>query len=435
MCVLGLKRCDVGPSGCLEWLECKNAQVPQTEICDGKDNDCNGKVDDAENCCSHKIPERKCFPEGATGCVFTRNVATCIGTCSAGNQQCKSNTWTKCQGVVLATREICRNSADEDCDGVVNNGCSSKEYGKPGVPGQAQAGVSWSNLELNSPHIMLYQQSLYILERKKDAQLIEVASPDTTKIPFSKKFNHPEGLAILSGGLFYIADTQNHVVHKFEKSGQNARTYGTLNSPGSSDGNSPLFNAPKGIAVSKDEKFIYIADSGNHTIRTLNLGGVSSTFAGKAGESGKTNGTVKDARFNSPSSLAIWKDHLYVVDQGNKLIRKINLTTKSVTTLEGEYKKPSSIAIDAKGQIIVSDEADHTLWTYNTKNKRILYAGKSGTGGYREGATTKYEDQSVPGGVNLQIHFNQPTGLLFANQILYIADTGNHTIRSIKQSY
>ena len=106
--------------------------------------------------------------------------------------------------------------------------------------------------------------------------------------------------------------------------------------PGSTDGigTNARFSAPRAIAVDGAGN-VFVADSGNDTIREVTPAGVVTTLAGTAGVIGSADGTGSSARFNAPTALTIDSSgNLYVVDSGNYTIRKIT-PTGVVSTVVG----------------------------------------------------------------------------------------------------
>ena len=77
-------------------------------------------------------------------------------------------------------------------------------------------------------------------------------------------------------------------------------------------------------SITTDGKNLYIADSGNHSIRKIEISsGVVTTIAGIAGYFGSTDGTVTSAKFSTPISITNDSKNLYVSEWGNHTIRKI----------------------------------------------------------------------------------------------------------------
>ncbi len=89
---------------------------PEQEICDQKDNDCNGQVDDVpglqQACACDDGTMQECY----TGDPETDGV----GTCKKGQQACAGGTWGECLGQVTPATEQC-NLEDDDCDGTVDD--------------------------------------------------------------------------------------------------------------------------------------------------------------------------------------------------------------------------------------------------------------------------------------------------------------------------
>jgi hypothetical protein len=92
---------------------------------------------------------------------------------------------------------------------------------------------------------------------------------------------------------------------------------GLAGQSGSSDGvgSAARFNYLRGIAVDKNGN-VYVADSGNHTIRKITPEGIVTTFAGKAGDTGNRDGQGSVARFATPFGMAVdGAGNIYVTDR------------------------------------------------------------------------------------------------------------------------
>lgn len=85
---------------------------PSAELCgDGKDNNCDGAVDEVCPCQNGDMQDCYTGPMGTLG----------VGACKSGKQTCSNNIWGACQGEVVPSTEDC-DGADNSCDGVVDEG-------------------------------------------------------------------------------------------------------------------------------------------------------------------------------------------------------------------------------------------------------------------------------------------------------------------------
>jgi sugar lactone lactonase YvrE len=155
-------------------------------------------------------------------------------------------------------------------------------------------------------------------------------------------FNLPYGLAVDGASNLYVADSGNNTIRKVTPVGENWVVTTLAGSPGNSGtndgtGTNALFNYPVGLAVDSASN-LYVADYGNNTIRKVTPVGknwVVTTLAGSPGNSGANDGTGTNALFNGPWDLAVDSaSNLYVTDSGNNTIRKVT-PAGAVTTLAG----------------------------------------------------------------------------------------------------
>jgi thiol-disulfide isomerase/thioredoxin len=149
-------------------------------------------------------------------------------------------------------------------------------------------------------------------------------------------FAQPSGLALDDNRLF-VADSESNIIRAIQLPPANeVRTVagGDLFEFGDRDGrgDAARFQHPLGIAAARG--LLFVADTYNHKIRTVDPAtGDVRTFAG-IGESGHTDGPRAAASFYEPGGVSATRDGLYVADTNNHAVRYLPFDTDSVTTLE-----------------------------------------------------------------------------------------------------
>ncbi len=191
------------------------------------------------------------------------------------------------------------------------------------------------------------------------------------------RYNRPMGAAADSAGNVYLGDVWHHTIGKVTPSGTATTLAGLAGEVGSTDGtgDAARFNMPSSVAVDSAGT-LYVADSHNHTIRKVTPTGVVTTLAGLAGNSGTNDGSGSAARFNFPTGVAVdGSGTLYVADYGNHTIRSVT-PAGMVTTIAGtagkkgsadgsgtgaSFSGPTAVAVDSAGNLYVVERFNPTL--------------------------------------------------------------------------
>jgi len=192
-----------------------------------------------------------------------------------------------------------------------------------------------------------------------------------------------------------------------------------------------LLAAPEKIAVS--DRYVAISDSLHHRILITDHGGKLIQIVGGK-EAGDNVGTPDKARFHTPRGLAFSDKGIYVADTGNHRIKFINLTTWKTKNIAGTgenernrwghyiaaetgLSSPWALAY-AKPYLYISSAGSHQIWRLN-ENKGVLetFAG--------------FGDEDLRDGDLRHSAFAQPSGLSLLGDKLYIADAEDSAVRVI----
>jgi hypothetical protein len=248
------------------------------------------------------------------------------------------------------------------------------------------------------------------------------------------RFNQPSGISSAPNATLTVSDTANATIRRISSAGVVTQITGSATIRGNNDGAglSATFSMPVGLQQNSLGTF-YIADATNHTIRALNSSNVVSTFAG-SGVAGSTDGTGNAAQFNLPLGIAVdAAGNVFVSDTTNNLIRKIT-PAGAVTTLAGVvavsgwqdgtgsaalFNQPEGLATDSAGNLYVADKGNSAIRKISPAGAVTTLAGLSTIGGLKDGTGS-------------DAWFNQPRAITVDSAgNVYVADTGNAAIRKI----
>ena len=197
---------------------------------------------------------------------------------------------------------------------------------------------------------------------------------------------------------------------------------GNMGGPGAVDGTTAAaqFFIPQGVVADKAGN-VYVADTGNRTIRRIDPTGAVSTFAGVPGAYGSADGLGAAARFANPVAMATdAAGNAYVTD-GNT-VRKVT-SAGVVTTLAqmtgGSPGPLFGIAVDSKDNVYVADSANCVVRELTPVDRLFVFAGAIGSCGSADGT-------------GAAARFNYPFGVAIDSaDNVYVVDSNNETIRKI----
>jgi DNA-binding beta-propeller fold protein YncE len=201
--------------------------------------------------------------------------------------------------------------------------------------------------------------------------------------------------------------------------------------PSGGTGTATSLSSPWDVLLKGDT--LYVAMAGTHQLWTINLSNLGAyPYAGSAREN-IVDGPLKTANFAQPSGLTSDGTRIYVADSEVSAIRQVNIGKGAVDTLigqglfefgdvDGSYpaarlQHPLGVAYNpTDGYVYVADTYNHKIKRIDPKTKKLETVAGTGQRGLADGPAKT-------------AGLNEPAGLAWVGDKLYIADTNNHIIR------
>jgi uncharacterized protein (TIGR03663 family) len=207
------------------------------------------------------------------------------------------------------------------------------------------------------------------------------------------QFNMPRGIAVDSDGSFYVVDTFNLRVQKFDKDGKFIRIIGGRGTgngqfmPFVGESGDATATGPGGVAVDKAGN-VYVADTWNHRIQKFDRDG---KFLLKWGEfinlsdPAAPNDAARDTKFFGPRGVALDQaGNVYVTDTGNRRVVVFDSNGKYLRQMSsglsptrkpdnyafnqpGEMNEPIGITVDPAGNVYVADTNNRRIQKFNAQ--------------------------------------------------------------------
>lgn len=251
-------------------------------------------------------------------------------------------------------------------------------------------------------------------------------------------FRHPQGMA-RDGNYLYIADTENHAIRRADLARRRVETIAGTGSRNRDFDSRP--SAAKGRTLNSPwdlelvHGVLFIAMAGSHQIWGLDLeDGIIAGHAGSGGE-GHVDGSLLQAALAQPSGLTTDGDVLFFADSEISSIRTADLDPRggNVRTIVGEglfdYGDVDGAGDEVRLQhplgVVYADGMLYVADTYNNKIKRLQPLARS---------SARFAGSGEPGlldGPGVVARLHEPGGVSVAGGKLYVADTNNHAIRVV----
>jgi sugar lactone lactonase YvrE len=240
----------------------------------------------------------------------------------------------------------------------------------------------------------------------------------------SAELFNPDGVALDGRGNVYIADVNNNRIRKVD-AGTGIITTITGNGTqylNAGDGgpatSAELYN-PLSVALDSSGN-IYIADFSNRRIQKVTVAtGIITTVAGGGNDSLGDGGPADSVQLNYPSGVALdASGNIYIADQGNNRIRKVDGVTGIITTVAGggiyfynlgdggpadsaSLNDPAGVALDSRGNIYIADEYNRRVRKVDAVTGIITTVAGGGTHGLGDGGPADSAGLSYPTSVAL----------------------------------
>ena len=184
--------------------------------------------------------------------------------------------------------------------------------------------------------------------------------------------------------------------------------------------------------ISADAKRLVISDTKHHRLLVSDHAGRVQLVIGE-GKAGHRDGKLTEARFHQPEGVLLDGETIWVADTENHRIRKVDLASKTVSTvagtgaqhwsvtggpaLETDLNSPWALARDGD-RLIIAMAGNHTIWVLDLVEGVVGPWAGDGRERLKDGALA-------------QSSFNQPSGLAIADGKVYVADSEISGVRSI----
>ena len=269
-------------------------------------------------------------------------------------------------------------------------------------------------------------------------------SASVAPIDVATSIDEPFDVTLGPDGHLYFCAVGDHTIRAIDLHSRTVRTIAGIAGEVGNDSDGPAraarLNEPYEIRFDAAGHLVFV-DMKNHAVRRIDQSsGEIETIAGtgEAGFSGD-GGPATNASFNQPHSIEIMADgSIWIADIGNHRLRSIDPMTSIVTTIGGDGSQgptvdgaelsatplngPRTMAVDPDGTVFLALREGNQIYRIDT-DRTIHRIGGTGEFGY-----------AGDGGAALDAQLAGPKGITADAEGIYFADTESHTVRRIDRA-
>jgi sugar lactone lactonase YvrE len=242
-------------------------------------------------------------------------------------------------------------------------------------------------------------------------------------------------------GILYVADQGNHAIRAIDVSNYDVYTLAGTGSAGFLDTlgtTAAQFNYPFGIILDGAGN-LFVSDEANNAIRKININSATVTTIAGSGVYGFVNGVGSAAQFYSPKCMVFHTSGiLLITDTINNAIRSLDVTTGAVDTVAGGVAgSADGIGTNAQltGPVGIAIDHKGNIFIAEQIGNRIRTMNNA-TYNVQWLAGSPADVSGLVDGAVADARFTNPNGLFVDNAgLLYVMDLNNHAIRRIRYHY